>query len=148
MISAASAATSAAAAPDDTTRRLLGANRMVLTPRNLGSSTNTPLKPSRHLEGACPRCPQRDSNPCYGLERAATWTASRWGRRDSGYPSLEGEAVDANFVRPKPVAKAPVGDADRPERLPAGIDGRWERLLLVLEHDLSAGNRPTVAPRR
>jgi hypothetical protein len=25
------------------------------------------------------RCPQRDSNPCYGLERAATWTASRWG---------------------------------------------------------------------
>jgi hypothetical protein len=32
-----------------------------------------------------PRCPQRDSNPCYGLERAATWTASRWGRRRSGY---------------------------------------------------------------
>jgi hypothetical protein len=25
-------------------------------------------------------CPQRDSNPCDGLERAATWTASRWGR--------------------------------------------------------------------
>ena len=33
-----------------------------------------------------PRCPQRDSNPCYGLERAATWTASRWGPgRPSGY---------------------------------------------------------------
>ncbi len=25
------------------------------------------------------RCPQRDSNPRYGLERAATWAASRWG---------------------------------------------------------------------
>ena len=25
-------------------------------------------------------CPQRDSNPRYGLERAATWAASRWGR--------------------------------------------------------------------
>src|SRR5262245_49194093 len=25
------------------------------------------------------RCPQRDSNPRSGLERAATWTASRWG---------------------------------------------------------------------
>jgi cytochrome d ubiquinol oxidase subunit II len=24
-------------------------------------------------------CPQRDSNPRYGLERAATWAASRWG---------------------------------------------------------------------
>jgi hypothetical protein len=25
-------------------------------------------------------CPQRDSNPRYGLERAVTWAASRWGR--------------------------------------------------------------------
>jgi hypothetical protein len=24
-------------------------------------------------------CPQRDSNPRYGLERAVTWAASRWG---------------------------------------------------------------------
>src|SRR5215211_2121488 len=24
-------------------------------------------------------CPQRDSNPRYSLERAVTWTASRWG---------------------------------------------------------------------
>src|SRR5436309_1303236 len=30
--------------------------------------------------------PQRDSNPCFSLERAATWTASRWGQMvDSGY---------------------------------------------------------------
>src|SRR5579862_75293 len=36
-----------------------------------------------------PECPQRDSNPCYGLERAATWTASRWGRRGSEY-ALQG----------------------------------------------------------
>jgi hypothetical protein len=28
------------------------------------------------------RCPQRDSNPRYGLERAVTWAASRWGRPD------------------------------------------------------------------
>ena len=26
------------------------------------------------------KCPQRDSNPRYSLERAVTWTASRWGR--------------------------------------------------------------------
>jgi hypothetical protein len=25
-------------------------------------------------------CPQRDSNPCYRLERAASWAARRWGR--------------------------------------------------------------------
>jgi hypothetical protein len=31
--------------------------------------------------------PQRDSNPRYGLERAATWTASRWGRRGPRYRS-------------------------------------------------------------
>jgi hypothetical protein len=47
-------------------------------------------KPRRHLTAfrqERPRrlhevnqCPQRDSNPRYGLERAATWTASRWGR--------------------------------------------------------------------
>jgi methylmalonyl-CoA mutase, N-terminal domain len=24
-------------------------------------------------------CPQRDSNPCFGLERAASWAARRWG---------------------------------------------------------------------
>jgi hypothetical protein len=29
-------------------------------------------------------CPQRDSNPRYSLERAVTWTASRWGRAFSG----------------------------------------------------------------
>ena len=33
-----------------------------------------------------PEYPQRDSNPCFSLERAATWTASRWGLMvDSGY---------------------------------------------------------------
>src|SRR5439155_18932431 len=41
------------------------------------------------LEPACcrlpPKCPQRDSNPCDGLERAATWTASRWGPAKPGY---------------------------------------------------------------
>jgi hypothetical protein len=30
-------------------------------------------------DSAREECPQRDSNPCDGLERAATWTASRWG---------------------------------------------------------------------
>ena len=29
----------------------------------------------------CRSCPQRDSNPCYRLERAASWAARRWGRR-------------------------------------------------------------------
>src|SRR5439155_23606916 len=42
---------------------------------------------SHSVAGEPTRCPQRDSNPRYGLERAATWTASRWGRgarEDSG----------------------------------------------------------------
>lgn len=26
-------------------------------------------------------CPQRDSNPCYRLERATSWAARRWGQR-------------------------------------------------------------------
>jgi Phage integrase family len=37
------------------------------------------------------QCPQRDSNPRYGLERAVTWTASRWGPgggKDSCRPRL------------------------------------------------------------
>jgi hypothetical protein len=50
---------------------------------------------------------------------------------------LQGEAVDASVVRPEPVAETPVGGADRPERLLVGLDRRWERLLLVLEEDLS-----------
>jgi hypothetical protein len=25
--------------------------------------------------------PQRDSNPCFGLERATSWASGRWGRR-------------------------------------------------------------------
>src|SRR5438128_2073069 len=32
--------------------------------------------------------PQRDSNPCFSLERAATWTASRWGPGNAGYRGL------------------------------------------------------------
>ena len=31
------------------------------------------------MHGAASRCPQRDSNPRYSLERAVTWAASRWG---------------------------------------------------------------------
>ena len=30
--------------------------------------------------GSSKRCPQRDSNPCYRLERAASWATRRWGR--------------------------------------------------------------------
>src|ERR671921_882114 len=29
-------------------------------------------------------CPQRGSNPCYRLERAASWTARRWGLAFAG----------------------------------------------------------------
>jgi hypothetical protein len=35
----------------------------------------------RTLLRALPAYPQRDSNPCYRLERAASWAARRWGRR-------------------------------------------------------------------
>ena len=46
-----------------------------------------PVSPMRLVQGgtyfrssADRRCPQRDSNPRYHLERVATWAASRWGR--------------------------------------------------------------------
>ena len=29
--------------------------------------------------------PQRDSNPCFGLERATSWASGRWGRTEAGY---------------------------------------------------------------
>ena len=43
-------------------------------------------------------CPQRDSNPRYHLERVATWAASRWGRRERGYPRPELPSVAARAV--------------------------------------------------
>src|SRR5690242_10412534 len=47
-------------------------------PRVVNASANERISDRSRTE---PRdvCPQRDSNPRYGLERAATWTASRWG---------------------------------------------------------------------
>ena len=46
------------------------------------------------------RCPQRDSNPRYGLERAATWTASRWGPKSR--ITTPGSAALLGSARPKP----------------------------------------------
>jgi hypothetical protein len=41
------------------------------------------------------KCPQRDSNPRYHLERVATWAASRWGRSLS---RIAGTASSARVV--------------------------------------------------
>src|SRR5579862_4081111 len=58
-----------------------------------------------------PECPQRDSNPRYGLERAATWTASRWGqsspRLDEHLPASS-RAASTVLVLRRAVAAAPV----------------------------------------
>jgi hypothetical protein len=62
----------AGALPAELTAR---AARSLLTDAKPGRSRH-----GREAAGLRPaRCPQRDSNPRYGLERAATWTASRWG---------------------------------------------------------------------
>ena len=32
--------------------------------------------------GVTEKRPQRDSNPCFGLERATSWASGRWGRSE------------------------------------------------------------------
>jgi hypothetical protein len=71
------------------------------------------------------RCPQRDSNPRYGLERAATWAASRWG---PGEPRIAGrilgtsgplaQLVEQGTFNPKVAGSSPA----RPTRIPARSD--------------------------
>jgi hypothetical protein len=52
------------------------------------------------------KCPQRDSNPRYHLERVATWAASRWGRpfehslRCWSAPAWRGRSNDGSCSRP------------------------------------------------
>jgi hypothetical protein len=55
-----------------------------------------PAQPRGSVRLPAPECPQRDSNPRYGLERAATWTASRWG---PGAASLAVEGGDTMASR-------------------------------------------------
>ncbi len=69
------------------------------------------------------QCPQRDSNPRYGLERAVTWAASRWGpaarippaRRYTRRAGPVAQLVEQGTFNPKvegsspsrPIAKSP-----------------------------------------
>ena len=61
----------------------------IRAPRPDSHVSRTLLDADSRPKSSCPRsgrlrsakCPQRDSNPRYGLERAVTWAASRWGRR-------------------------------------------------------------------
>src|SRR2546426_7674908 len=81
---------------------------------------------SRHGESlaAGRQCPQRDSNPRYGLERAATWAASRWG---PGRPRIA-----APFVRGIPGRETwrvtePTSSSEQAGAAPAG-ETRGERV--------------------
>src|SRR5215218_6809576 len=57
-------------------------------------------------------CPQRGSNPCYRLERAASWTARRWGlvvaggRENHTWPR-EAPRTGGRTPRGEPVRAAP-----------------------------------------
>ena len=64
------------------------------------------------------KCPQRDSNPRYHLERVATWAASRWGRpsedtrRRSYHPWPPGRL--AQLVERLPYTQVAAGSSPAP----------------------------------
>lgn len=53
----------------------------VLVTLNYDTENDEPARLDiQRVRGKLEWCPQRDSNPCTGLERAVSWTARRWGR--------------------------------------------------------------------
>ena len=60
-------------------------------------SSHEPALWIKSLENAAgqQRCPQRDSNPCYRLERAASWATRRWGRAGFQVSGARNRAADA-----------------------------------------------------
>src|SRR5450756_2919292 len=63
------------------TSALTGRRELLASPRDLAVfaplAVPSAVMPSNR---PCCACPQRDSNPCYRLERATSWAARRWGR--------------------------------------------------------------------
>src|SRR3954452_151109 len=59
-----------------------------VAPLRTAERTGPTRRLSKTRDGARGRCPQRDSNPRCGLERAVTWTASRWGQGAPRYRLL------------------------------------------------------------
>ena len=92
-------------------------------------------RPKRTASG---RCPQRDSNPRYSLERAVTWAASRWGPRKESTGCLLDAGVEVEVdpsealggytdragrqtgPRAAPEGLHCVASAPQPDRVPAG----------------------------
>src|SRR5262249_17407749 len=62
---------------------------------------------SAFTQSPLPVCPQRDSNPRYGLERAATWTASRWGPGSSLSAGYAGTGASTITASPCCVCRSP-----------------------------------------
>ena len=94
--------------------------RTALLARASGPPKSTPL--SVHPTGSTPsQHPQRDSNPCYRLERAASWAARRWGPDRWGNGDYQLSAPDLagrrGLVR-LPVEPRRVVDLDAQRREP------------------------------
>src|ERR671921_1197275 len=78
-------------------------------------------------------CPQRGSNPCYRLERAASWTARRWGLVFAGgseNSTCSAQRPDAGGPCPSPrppersTGGAPDGGDHGPVAAPTGVSPR------------------------
>ncbi len=51
-------------------------------------------------------CPQGDSNPCFGLERATSWAARRWGQRRRLYHRPCRQSTKESKSHPGPLLRA------------------------------------------
>src|ERR1700709_281140 len=89
--------------------------------------------------------PQRDSNPCYRLERAASWATRRWGPRNllwscAGVPGLEPRLTEPESVG-LPITPYPKAD-------PTGCAYRLSGQRRTLPEPGSAFQSPSDVPGR
>src|SRR5579884_2191775 len=94
-------------------------------------------------------CPQRDSNPCFSLERAATWTASRWGPGRARIPPRREnrEGPPDRISRDGTTAAVPIESFDSDDSGPSGVD-RTRVIQRSLVAFLAGGRRPRYAVAR
>src|SRR5207302_1629746 len=88
------------------------------------------------LRRSCAWWPQRDSNPCFSLERAVSWASRRWGRANNAPAPSEWMAGGGGFEPPLRGPEPRVLPLDDPAH--HGLDGALRRDLRApraLRHD-------------
>ncbi len=96
-------------------------------------------------------CPQRDSNPCYRLERAASWAARRWGRGPVRGTPAHATSVVRSCVRSGPSRRSslhPAQPPPAPRRRPASPCRRPPATDRPPFRGCGGSARGNTAPRR